>query len=60
MAIEYVLYKGEEIITIGTIEEIAKSEKVKKETVKFYGTRSYRNRLKNRKSKKARILIPLD
>lgn len=60
MAKEFALYKGEEFITVGTIEEIAKTEGVKKETIKFYGTRSYRDRLENRKTKQAKVLIPLD
>lgn len=57
---EYALYKGEDFITVGTIEEIAKTEGVKKETIKFYGTKAYRDRLKNRNTKKARVLILLD
>lgn len=37
---EYVLYDGEDIASIGTMEEIAEEIGVKKETVKWYGTPS--------------------
>ena len=46
---EYALYKGEEILAIGTIEEIAKKMNIKKETVKYYQTPVYKKRLINRK-----------
>lgn len=57
---EYALYKGDEILSIGTIEEIAEEQKVKKRTVNFYKTPTYEKRIENRKSKKARILIEVE
>lgn len=57
---EYALYKGDEILQIGTISEIAEKQKVKEKTVKFYKTRAYEKRIQNRKSKKAKILIEIE
>lgn len=58
---EYALYKGEELLSIGTIREIANELNVKPDTVRFYGTDSYKRRLEKRKSfKNARELVVLD
>lgn len=54
---EYALYKGDEILAIGTLEEIAASIDVAVETVKFYGTPSYKKRIKGQN---ARELIELE
>ena len=54
---EYALYKGEQILAIGTLEEIAASIGVAVETVKFYGMPSY---LKRIKGQNARELIELE
>jgi len=54
---EYALYKGEDILAIGTLEEIAASLGVAVETVKFYGMPSY---LKRIKGQNARELIELE
>uniref|UniRef100_UPI0035A13ADB hypothetical protein n=1 Tax=Jeotgalibaca porci TaxID=1868793 RepID=UPI0035A13ADB len=54
---EYALYKGEDILAIGTLEEIAASLDVAVETVKFYGMPSY---LKRIKGNKARELVELE
>lgn len=54
---EYALYKGEQILAIGTLEEIAASLDVAVETVKFYGMPSY---LKRTKGNKARELVELE
>ena len=43
---EYALYKGEDILAIGTLKEIAASIDVAVETVKFYGMPSYLKRIK--------------
>ena len=55
--IEYALYRGEEVLAIGTKNEIARTLGIKPETVLFYGTPSYRKR---RKTDDRRILIRLD
>ena len=58
---EYALYKGEEILSIGTIKEIATELNVLPETVKYYETNAYKNKLsKRKKSKNTRILVCLD
>lgn len=58
---EYALYKGEDILSIGTIKDIAKELNVLPETIKYYGTNAYKNKLaKRRKSKNVRELITLE
>lgn len=58
---EYALYKGENILCIGTAKDIAKDQNVLIATVMFYGTNTYKNRLKKRKNtKNSRILVVLD
>ena len=41
----YALYRGDEILAIGTIEEIAKQTGLKRETVRKYGTPSERKKV---------------
>lgn len=59
---EYALYKGDELLAMGTIEEIAKQIGVKRETIVFYKTPAYKNRLKRRNTPydNQRFLIPID
>lgn len=58
---EYALYKGDELLIIGTIKEIAKHEGVKVDTIKFYKTPVYKKRVESRKRSKApKILVSLD
>lgn len=58
---DYALYKGEKILSIGTIEEIAKELGVRKETIYFYKSSAYKKRVNERKNKRNfRILIPID
>jgi len=57
---EYALYKGEEILSIGTIKEIAEELNILPDTVRFYKTNTYKNRLSKRKVKNARELVVLD
>ena len=57
---EYALYKGDEILSIGTIQEIAKEQNVQERTVKFYKTRSYEKRIQKRKNISSRILIEIE
>lgn len=45
---EYALYKGDELLHIGTAEEIAKKRGIKKKSVMHYATDSYKERLKRR------------
>lgn len=54
---EYALYKGDECLAIGTIDEIAKQQGVKKKTILFYHSPWYKSL---DKKGKRRILICLD
>ena len=55
MSVEYVAYKGEEVIAIGTDIECAKTLGVSPKTVRFYTTPTHRRRIA--KSKKPESLI---
>lgn len=57
---EYALYKGENLLHIGTIAEIAEKEEVKKESIKYFMTTTYRKRRKNSKTGNFRSLVCLD
>lgn len=57
---EYALYKGEEILSIGTIYQISMDLGIKIKTVQYYGTNAYKRKLKKRKVKNARELVELD
>lgn len=57
--IEYALYKGDELLAIGTVVEIAEKLGIKTNTVYHYGTPSYKK--KSSKSKNGyRVLIKLE
>lgn len=59
---EYALYKGENILAIGTISEIAKKMGVKRDTIAYYKTQAYQNRLKRRNALNGnvRMLVALE
>lgn len=57
---QYALYKGEELLRIGTINEIAKAENVQTDTIRFYATPTYKNRRKLSKDKNYREVVCLD
>ena len=44
----YALYRGDEYICDGTIEEVAKKQGVKVETIYFYKSPTYKKRTKGR------------
>lgn len=46
---EYAVYKGDEIIAIGTRKELAKKFNVKRETVRFWSTPANIRRIENRR-----------
>ncbi|MGE7545033.1 hypothetical protein [Sporosarcina newyorkensis] len=57
----FALYKGDELLSVGTIEEIAEELNVLPETVLFYGTNVYKRRLETRKNpKNCRELVELE
>lgn len=57
---EYALYKGDILLSIGTIKEIAEDTGVKTDTIYYYKSNVYKRRLQQRNSKNARTLIELD
>ena len=57
----YALYKGEELLSMGTIFQIAQELKVQVRTIKYYGTDAYKRKLDRRKkSRNAKILVNLE
>ena len=54
--VEYALYKGDELITIGTIKEIAEEMGVQEHTIRFYQSPSYKRRGKNNR----KVLIKIE
>lgn len=61
MKYEYALYKGDELLSIGTAKQIAADLKVLPATIMFYGTKTYQRRLEKRKTvRNARILVKLE
>lgn len=54
---EYAIYKGEELLMIGTIEEIAKARGVKPASIRFYTFPAYQKRIAKRKKMKNEISL---
>lgn len=52
---EYAIYKGDDLLIIGTREECAKELDVKPETISFYCTPSYKKRVADRGGNRALI-----
>ena len=59
MANEYGLYKGDELLIIGAIAEIASQFKVKPATIRFYGSPAFLKRA-GKKEYGRRALVRLD
>lgn len=59
---EYALYKGENLLAIGTERQLARELCVKFETIKFYRSPAYQRRLAKRKGhgENCRVLVALD
>lgn len=57
---ELALYKGEELLAMGTLDQVAKELGVSELTILFYATPAYKRRLSGRKVKSARELVWLD
>ena len=53
---EYALYKGDELLAMGTVREIAKQLGIREKTIRFYGSPSQEKRSSN----KARRLIKIE
>ncbi|MBC6150088.1 hypothetical protein HB834_00305 [Listeria booriae] len=41
---EYALYRGDDLLKIGTADELAEFKQVKRKTILFYATPAYRKR----------------
>lgn len=54
---EYALYKGDQIIAVGTANQIAEEIGVKPETVYYYKSPSYQRRVSG---KNGRVLVDID
>ncbi len=57
---EYALYKGDKLLIIGTIDEIAKNQNVQKKTIYFYHSKTYLKRRKKSHIGNYKILISLE
>lgn len=57
---EYALYKGEKLLMIGTIDEIAKAQGVKRKTILFYQTPTYLKRHEKSHLGNYKVLVRLD
>lgn len=55
---EYAFYKGDELLCIGTIAEIAEHQNANPETIKYYGYPSYKKRIVD--PTRSKILIEID
>ena len=55
---EYALYKGDELVMIGTVDELAKHEGVEEDTIRFYSYPTYLKRVKEGSNRK--VVVKLD
>ena len=56
----YAMYKGENLLTIGTTKEICKEMNISEKTFHFYRTKHYKNIVKNSRLKNRRIIVRID
>lgn len=54
--LEYALYKGEQMVAIGTIREIAEERGVKPESIRFYGSGVYERRSKSKINNRLKLI----
>lgn len=54
---EYAVYKGDELLAIGTKEECAEQLGVKPETILFYSYQSYQRRVEQPKNRRIAIRL---
>lgn len=57
---EYAVYKGEDHIAFGTLEELAEKLDVQPRTIYFYSTEVYKRRIEKRNAKNAMVAVCLD
>lgn len=56
----YVLYLGDEVIDIGTADELAKRRDVKPSTIYHYSTQAYRKRIKGQDNRLLAVRVDDD
>ena len=56
---EYALYKGDELLGIGTLAELAKQQNVKERTIYYYSMPAYQRKSKKGPNKRM-VAIKLD
>lgn len=60
MAWIYAMYKGENLLSIGTAKEICKEMGISYKTFQFYRTNHYKNIVENSRLKNRRVIIRVD
>jgi DNA-binding NarL/FixJ family response regulator len=53
---EYALFKGEQMVAIGTVEEIAEERGVKPKTIQFYKSKVYQRRAKSEVNNRLQLI----
>ncbi|UED81062.1 LuxR C-terminal-related transcriptional regulator [Lysinibacillus sp. CD3-6] len=53
---EYALFKGEQMVAIGTVEEIAEERGVKPKTIQFYMSKVYQRRAKSEVNNRLQLI----
>lgn len=53
----YALYRGDELLDVGTLREIAERQGVKEQTVYYYSTPSYRRRCDGSEDRLLAVLV---
>lgn len=54
---DYIMYKGESLIHIGTLDELAEVKGVQRKTIQFYLTPTYQRRIARRKNARNYITV---
>ena len=54
------MYKGDELLAIGTRKEICKKMNIKHQTFQYYRSKEYQKRLENRKARNYRTIIKIE
>ena len=54
---DYALYRGDDLIIIGTLEDLAKEMGIKVASVKWYMSNSYQKRMDKMKNKDNAVII---
>ncbi|MBD8522368.1 helix-turn-helix transcriptional regulator [Lysinibacillus fusiformis] len=53
---EYALYKGDQMVAIGTVKEIAEERGVKPNTIRFYMSSAYQRRSESEVNNKLQLV----